>query len=199
MEDPATYTAFAGTRRVVSGALVEMLRATKQHMDRSRSSPAAGETLLIFNDRTGEQIDFDFRGSIEEVLVRAMPKPGPGRPKLGVVSREVSLLPRHWEWLEAQPSGASAALRRLVEHARKRESGEAEARRTIEAAGRVMTVMAGNRPGFEEALRALYARDLNRFERQISRWPRDVRGYLLERMRAALPADATSPPPVVLS
>ncbi|MFY0534142.1 DUF2239 family protein [Nannocystis pusilla] len=42
---------------------------------------------------------------------------GPGRPKLGVVSREVSLLPRHWEWLERQPSGSR---RRCADSSRRR-------------------------------------------------------------------------------
>jgi hypothetical protein len=47
---------------------------------------------LIFHDQTGKQVDFDLRGSIREVLERVAPKPvrtGPGRPRLGVTSREV--------------------------------------------------------------------------------------------------------------
>src|SRR5688572_3936733 len=116
-EDQRTYTAFAGMKRIAEGDLTTMLRATKEHVDRRGE-----EGLLIFVDQTGEQVDFDFRGAAEDVLRRAEPSPpraGPGRPKLGVVSREVTLLPRHWEWLEQQPNGISAALRRLVDEARK--------------------------------------------------------------------------------
>ena len=96
------------------------------------------ETLLIFEDQTGRQVDFDLRGSIQEILDRITPKPartGPGRPRLGVTSREISLLPRHWEWLETQPNGTSATLRRLVEEARKRDAGESLSRAAIDAKG----------------------------------------------------------------
>ncbi len=189
MDDFDTYTAFVGDRRIASGSLSNLLQTAKAHVERI-SEEKTGENLLIFHDQTGKQTDFDFRGSIQDVLDRALPKPariGPGRPRLGVVSREVSLLPRHWAWLEAQPSGASAALRRLVDDARKRDSGESAARQRIEAAGRVMTVMAGNQPGFEEAYRALYARDFDRLQRQISGWPLDLCVYLTERVAILVP------------
>ncbi|NVL67960.1 DUF2239 family protein, partial [Escherichia coli] len=118
----------------------------------------------------------------EEVLARAAPEPprvGPGRPKLGVVSREVSLLPRHWEWLEIQPNGISAALRRLVEEARKRDPEGDRARLAIEAASRFMSAMAGDLPNFEEASRALFAKDDERFVSLIAEWPADVRNHLV--------------------
>jgi hypothetical protein len=117
-------------------------------------------------------------------LARALPgrsRSGPGRPKLGVVSREISLLPRHWDWLEEQPNGASAALRRLVDQARKREPGEQRARLAREAAGRFMSAMAGNFPGYEEASRALYAGNRSRFEELTLNWPRDIREYIWSR------------------
>src|SRR4051812_39438515 len=109
-EDP-TFTVFAGSQLLVSGAKSEVLKATKRHLD------ASGGAVLIFEDQTGRPVDFDFRGSIDDVLARAAdaPKGGPGRPRLGVVSREISLLPRHWDWLGAQPNGISAAIRRLVD------------------------------------------------------------------------------------
>jgi hypothetical protein len=100
-----------------------------------------------------------------------------------VISREVSLLPRHWEWLETQPNGASAALRRLVDDERKRDSGQSPSRAAIDAAGRVMTAIAGNLAGFEEAYRALYARDIARMEQCMKDWPQDVREYLLKEIR----------------
>ncbi len=81
--------------------------------------------MLVFEVETGRQVDFDLRGEIQDVLERAMQgqRRGPGRPKLGVTSREVTLLPRLWGWLETQPSGTSAALRRLVEQAMKVDAG----------------------------------------------------------------------------
>ena len=139
--------------------------------------PGAG--VLIFDDQTGREVDFDLRGSVDEVLARETPPaPGPGRPKLGVVSREVSLLPRHWEWLEQQPNGISAALRRIVEDASKRNPDEQRARRARDAASRVMTALAGDRPGFEEASRALFAGDLGRLRSLTRRWPIDLRRHL---------------------
>src|SRR4051812_25358055 len=121
-----TYAAFAGDALVARGDLGTMLRGAKRHLD------AHGDGgLLIFEDRTGKQVDFDFRGTADEVIARAAPPPakaGPGRPKLGVTAREVTLLPRQWEWLELQPQGISAALRRLVDEARRREPDEARSR-----------------------------------------------------------------------
>lgn len=181
MEPDRTYTVFDGTRILSSGPLREVLLALKAHADGGARGPA-----LIFDDRTGKQLDFDLRGTLDEVLARALPPPGPGRPKLGVVAREVTLLPRHWEWLEGQPSGASAALRRLVEEASKRDPGEQEARRAVEAASRVMTAIAGDLPGYEEASRALFARDAKRFEALVRAWPADVAKHLRRMVGGAL-------------
>src|SRR5690606_15164517 len=134
-----------GSRRLVRGSLDEVVRATKRHTDANPES-----SVLVFEDATARQVDFDFRGTEDEVLARVRadreptPKPGPGRPKLGVVSREVSLLPRHWEWLEAQPQGISAALRRLVDDARKAAPDAEKARQARAAASRFMWVMAGD-------------------------------------------------------
>ena len=176
MDSARTITAFAGTRRVATGPLPAVLRKVKPLVD-----SADGEPVLFFEDDTGRQVDFDFSGTTEEVVARATPVAapvGPGRPKLGVVSREVSLLERHWAWLEAQPQGISAALRRLVDEARKLDPEKESARRAIEATSRVMTALAGNRRGFEEASRALFARDQKRFEALIRRWPKDVSAHL---------------------
>ena len=156
-----------------------MLPAIKEQFDRDPST-----LVLTFEDQTGRQVDFDLRGSLAEVLARATPpKPrtGPGRPKLGVASREISLLPRHWEWLEQQPHGASAALRRLVDQARSQDPDTQQGRQTREAMGRFMTAMAGNLPGYEEASRALYAVDRAGFEKYILEWPQDLKAYLQSR------------------
>lgn len=182
--EPTTYSAFAGDRLVAAGPLEELLRRLKAHEAR------AGAPALVFEDATGRQVDFDLRGTADEVVARALPRPGPGRPRLGVVSREVSLLPEHWEWLEAQPSGISAALRRLVDAARRRAPHEERVRRAKEAANRLMTALAGDRPGYEEATRALFAGDGPRFAKLVQRWPKDVREHVLR-----LAAGAFSPEP----
>jgi hypothetical protein len=174
MDPDKTFTAFASDRIVAAGAMADLLRAVKRHLDRH---PDAG--VLIFDDQTGQQVDFDLRGRLDDVLARETPPaPGPGRPRLGVVSREVSLLPRHWEWLEQQPNGISAALRRIVDEASKRNPDAQRARRARDAASRVMTALAGDRPGFEEASRALFAGDHARLQSLTRRWPIDLRRHL---------------------
>ncbi|HMJ57068.1 MAG TPA: DUF2239 family protein [Polyangiaceae bacterium] len=182
MGDTPTYTAFVGTERIVRGTLPETLRKTKKKLD---ADPEL--RVLIFEDATGRQVDFDFRGSIEQVVARAAPKQaersGPGRPKLGVISREVSLLPRHWEWLERHPQGISAGIRRLVDEARKRAPDEEHALHARAAASRFMWVMAGDMPNFEEASRALFASHKMRFADLTRFWPADVREHLDELLR----------------
>jgi len=141
--------------------------------------------LLRFDDETGQQVDFDLRGTPEEVVARALPPPrtGPGRPRLGVVSREVPLLPRHWEWLEQRPQGISAALRRLVDEARKRSPGQQRACRTRDALGRVPWSVAGDLPDFEEATRALFSGRYGDLATLTRGWPPGVRGYVDRRLR----------------
>ena len=174
-------TAFEGTRCIAAGELAEVARAAKAAVDR-------GDQVLIFDDATSESIELDFRGTAEDVLRRLAPtggRPavvpeaprGPGRPKLGVVAREVTLLPRHWDWLNAQPGGASVALRKLVDEARREGEGQDRARKAQEAAYRFLTALAGNLPGFEEANRALFAGDRGRFEAETEGWPDDVRNH----------------------
>ena len=176
MEQQPTYTAFVGDTLVASGALETMLSGVKSNFDRNESA-----LFLIFEDQTGRQVDYDLRGTLDDVLARVLParsRSGPGRPRLGVVSREISLLPRHWDWLEQQPNGASAALRRLVEQARKRDSG---ARTATMALGRFLSAMAGNLPNCEEASRALYAGNRDVFADLIHDWPSDIRAYIERR------------------
>jgi hypothetical protein len=170
-----TYTAFAGQRRVAIGSLDALLSAVKRHLDDD------GQATLIFEDQTGRQVDFDFRGSIDDVLRRAgaPAKAGPGRPRLGVVSREVSLLPRQWEWLETHPNGISAALRRLVDDARHNETGIQRGRHIRDAAGKFMWALAGDLPDFEEATRALFARDDSQLGERMAGWPPDIRDHVL--------------------
>jgi hypothetical protein len=181
MPDPApNFTAFADERRVASGPLQTVAAAVRQALD----SGVAGE-ILIFGDADARQIEVDFRGSSAEVAQSAeralalqnAARRGPGRPKLGVVAREVTLLPRHWAWLAEQPGGASVALRKLVEEASRDKTGRDKRRRAQEAAYRFLSAMAGNRPHFEEAARALFAGDKQKFIDCAQAWPRDIADY----------------------
>ena len=166
-----TYTAFRRMRRLGTGTLAEVAGFLKD-------TPQGGE-FLVFNDATGWQVDLDPRG-VAEVPIGEPPPAEPrgrGRPRLGVVAKEVTLLPQHWDWLNSQPGGASVALRKLVEQARKTSGDRDRIRAAQEAAYRFMTALAGNLPGYEEATRALFAYDRRRFGELIAHWPEDVRDY----------------------
>src|ERR1700761_7507693 len=187
MEHPMTetFTAFEGERRLASGPLTQIALALK-----GATKPAASP-FLIFSDATGRAIDLDLRGSHDEVLARLPAAPaspddapsgeprGRGRPKLGVVAREITLLPRHWEWLNAQPGGASVALRKLVDEARRANGDRDRQRAARDAAYHFMSAMAGNLKDFEEASRALFADDRRRFGEIIAAWPVDIRDHIV--------------------
>jgi hypothetical protein len=187
METEVRYMVFAGNEALVTGDLRSILLQTKEYLDSGATLP-----VLIFEEQTGKQVDFSFQGTAEEIIERELPQKttGPGRPKLGVISREVSLLPRHWDWLEQQPNGISAALRKLVEDAKKRAPGKETGRLLREAAGRFMTALAGNLPNFEEAYRALYNKDQSKLTAMISGWPSDVRSYIERMVNEAEKAEA---------
>lgn len=195
MTTPASpYTAFLGHRRLAAGPLAEV--ALRAHEATQAAADDAG-ALLIFADEDGRQIDLDLHGDADAVLAKLpiidskrsheTPEPdpetvprGPGRPKLGVVAREVTLLPRHWDWLGQQPGGASVALRKLVETARKQGTEGDRARTAREAAYRFMSAIAGNLAGFEEATRALFAGDAAGFAAHTAAWPQDLRAHALQ-------------------
>jgi hypothetical protein len=196
----AGCTAFAGVRRIASGALPLVALQAKAVIDQGEAAP-----VLIFDDATGNLIEVDFRGGREDVLKRlptagahepAALEPaaarGPGRPRLGVVAREVTLLPRHWQWLASQPGGASVALRKLVDEARRANIGKDRIRQSQEAVYRFMSAMAGDAPGFEEAARALFAGDGERFARCVGAWAPDVRDYALRLTGAAFEAQPSA-------
>jgi hypothetical protein len=169
--------AFAGHRLLARGPAAEVVAAVKTATD-------AGETVLTFDAVSGGVVDLDLRGEIAAVLARLTPasgpeKRGPGRPKLGVTAREVTLLPRHWDWLAGQPGGASVALRKLVEGALKEAEGPDRARRAKEAAYRFMTAIAGDLPGYEAAVRRLFAGDWMAFDAAVEGWPEGVRDAVL--------------------
>lgn len=200
-------TAFAGTERVASGSPGDVAIAAKRLLDRGDDRP-----LVIFDDATGDALEVDFRGTVQDVALRyAVPTfaelaaraadsgdpdtgvtddgatsdapRSPGRPKLGVVGREVTLLPRHWDWLATQPGGASVTLRKLVDAARRLTEDVDRIRTARDTTFRFISTIAGDAPGFEEAVRALYAGDRERFETNTASWPTDVREHA--RMMAA--------------
>jgi uncharacterized protein len=202
-------TAFEGSRLLAAGPLIEVALAVKNASDRGGAAP-----ILVFDDTTGRAIDFDLRGTKADVVARlskvsaegaehakarrrsaptasdlpAGESRGRGRPKLGVVGREVTLLPRQWEWLAAQPGGASVVLRRLVDEAKRSAGTAPQMRASQEAAYHFMSAMAGNLPGFEEATRALFANDRRGFDQHVSTWPGDLRAHAA-RLAFGGPAD----------
>ncbi|MCC7376164.1 MAG: DUF2239 family protein [Verrucomicrobiales bacterium] len=212
------FTAFAGDQRLAAGVLADVAVAVAQSI---RREPEL--IHHVFENDTGSLEELDLRGSDREIRgrIKAATKSepddagsdenesvgresggaskgteaprGPGRPRLGVVAREVTLLPRHWDWLNDQPGGASVVLRRLVEEARKSGVERDRRRRSQEGAYRFMVVMAGHREGFEEATRALFAGDERRFKAQTKAWPQSIVEYSMELARDAFVPGETRP------
>lgn len=198
-QTPVHWVAFGGKKLIASGP-------PRQVAERLLAAVAGQPNLAlhVLDAESSEAVEVDLRGSAQAVLRRlpreteavpdvARSEPpadaarGPGRPKLGVVAREVTLLPRHWDWLTAQPGGASVALRKLVEQALRSTRESERARLATEAAYRFMHTMAGDEPGFEEASRALFANELDKCLAHIAAWPKDVRAHatrLVERIAA---------------
>ncbi len=191
------FTVFDGSRRVIAAPLCEVAFAVKA----LREKDTLG-SILVFEDGTGCQVDLDTRGSDAELRVRyprlipgaadLQESRGKGRPKLGVVAREVTLLPRHWEWLNAHPGGASVTLRRLVEEARHAEGGKERKRLAQERVYRFTSAMAGNEAGFEDAIRALYAANRAAFEAHSKSWPGDIRDYAWQLAGEAFPETSSA-------
>ncbi|MFZ2279353.1 MAG: DUF2239 family protein [Prosthecobacter sp.] len=193
-----SFTTFDGHRRIAEGALRTNALALKNALESGSPGP-----ILIFDNATGRTVEVDTRGTDEEVCARltalfpsyeqpaaeapalepATPR-GRGRPKLGVVPREITLLPRHWDWLDTQPGGASVALRKLVEEARRQRSEKDQARKALERAYQFMVTLGGDLPGFEEASRALFANDVMKLKTLLATWPRDVGDHVLRLAQA---------------
>lgn len=185
--DGQTFTAFTGHRQIAHGTIEDVAAALPS--DRQGA-------ILVLDDATGQPVELDLRSGAEQAVAefrqRTAPaeappghRPGRGRPRLGVVAREVTLLPRHWDWLAKQPGGASAAIRRLVEDARRSGATEDEARVRREALYRAMSALAGDVPRFEDASRALFAHDDAAFDQIIAAWPADLAAYLTRLAKAA--------------
>ena len=189
-------SAFSGGRLIAAGPLRHVALAAWQARHADPDLP-----VLVFEDASQQLVEIDLSGSMADLVQRLAAAPDTGvpdpavadaaeaqgaeppgkrprgRPRLGVVAREVTLLPRHWQWLNAQPGGASVALRKLVEAARRDAGGEDQRRHAQEATYRFIQAVAGDAPGFEEAARALFAGDLPRFEDVVAAWPPDIRDH----------------------
>jgi uncharacterized protein len=195
-----SFIAFAGQQCIANGGLALVVQAVKIWLDRG------GEpSVLIFDAVSSAQAEVDFRGSMQDILQRlpvtdttpanvvaqALQDDAArsvGRPKLGVVAREVTLLPRHWDWLASQPGGASVALRKLVEQASRDNAQHDQQRKNLDAVYQFMFALAGDEPGFEEASRALFAHNSQLFLALITSWPIDVRTHLTQLVATAFPA-----------
>ncbi len=208
METPALapFTLFVGHTKIASGRLDQLALSAKRAIESNTDG-----AVLIFDNQSGRNIDIDIRGTDKQVLARLQPptsstapetetsddaepgneQRGRGRPKLGVVPREVTLLPRHWEWLAAQPGGASVVLRKLVEQAKKAGSESSMIKQAQERAYHFLQAIAGDMPGFEEATRALFKNDRQSFENLISTWPGDIKDHA---MHLAFPIPVESTP-----
>ncbi len=172
------YTAFEEFKKIANGSLEDVILAVKSRMKENKN---AG--ILIFSDLTGKQMDFDFSGSEKDVLNRIKiysqleksQNLGAGRPKLGVLPREISLLPNHWEWLNNQQGGASATIRQLIDDKIKLEASE-KLRIKIcqEKTYKFLSAIAGDLPHFEEVIRYLYRADQKKFNDLVSAWPKDI-------------------------
>ncbi len=181
-------TAFLGHRRVACGPYGEVAQALQ-------AADLSAGGLLVFDDASGALVDFPWPPGYVPAQPVGTSADGPeltasagvGRPRLGVVAREVTLLPRHWDWLAQQRGGASAALRRLVDEARRSQGDQDVQRLTKERAYRFMSAIGGGLPGFEEASRALFANDGAAFAGRTAHWPADVRAHLAWLARDAFP------------
>jgi uncharacterized protein len=190
-------TAFAGTLRIASGALIDVALAIRS------VAPEMQTQVITFDDSSGVVIELDLRGSTAEVITRLTERGdleelvdatrsgggdasrrSRGRPKLGVIAREVTLLPRHWEWLSRQPGGASQVLRRLVDEARRKDAGQTDRKAAHERTYRFLAAIAGDLPGYEEAIRALFADLEDAFAERMAAWPADVRDHALVLARS---------------
>lgn len=194
--------AFEGDKRIAAGSLFDVAMAV-----RKRVSKATHENIHVFDHATSKLLHLDLSGAEKDIRARYANAPasvvsapeepvsdaprGPGRPKLGVVAREVTLLPRHWDWLNAQPGGASVALRKLVEEARKTRGQSDTLRARQEAAYRFLSAIAGDWRNYEEANRALFAGDAVRFRDLTESWPADVRDHARHLASAAFSSRKT--------
>jgi hypothetical protein len=182
------YTAFIGTSRVAEGPLEDVIRSVKTR--------PAYEQVLLLETTTCQRKDLDWRGSVESVVAQLVPVPPDGvseptpakrgRPRLGVISKEITLLPRHWDWLASQSGGASATLRRLIDQARKNIDPEQQIKQQQARIFKFITIFAEQLPDFEEATRALYRKDSAQLDHSMRHWPSDIQDFVREHFHQVL-------------
>ena len=195
MSDTTCCIAFAGTDLIAMGAPGDVARAVHARVSEPDHAP-----ICVLDAATSAPVDFVMHGTADEVAAmadeqmaaraEAAGKATRGRPRLGVVAREVTLLPRHWDWLSAQPGGASVTLRKLVDAARKQNGANDRVRRTQDVTYRFLHAVAGDVAGYEEVSRALYAWDLARLDTLLAGWPTDVVAHV-RRLLAGAEDDAS--------
>lgn len=186
MSQAQTLFAFDGARRIAAGSRAEVACKVSTYLQANPNNQP-----FIFDGVNGKQIDLDLSGEPDAVRARyaepaetASTKAGKGRPKLGVVAKEVTLLPRHWDWLATQPGGASVTLRKLIEQASKDPASPQQQQARITAAYNFMYAVAGNLPGFEEVSRLLFAGDLEAVAAAVAGWPGDIGEQILVLAKA---------------
>ncbi|WP_444930084.1 DUF2239 family protein [Microbulbifer sp. SSSA002] len=177
----ADYIAINQQQIIARGTLETVIRQVKE----MNTDPEP----IVFEAESCKRIELDWHSDTQVLLAElaantAARKSKRGRPKLGVTSGEVTLLPRHWEWLRQQPGGASVTLRKLVEQAQKQLSPEERISGKQQALDKFMLLVAGDTPGFEEASRALYRNSLISFEKAIHSWPDDLKKLVLNKFKA---------------
>ncbi|MFS1523483.1 DUF2239 family protein [Microbulbifer sp. 2304DJ12-6] len=174
------------TDYIVIDQLRIIARGTLEAIAHQVKDMGAAHEPIVFESESCKRVEVDWHGDIEAVLARLttdtqIPKTKRGRPKLGVIPKEVTLLPRHWEWLGQQPGGASVTLRKLVQQAQKQVSPEERITTKQQQLDGLMLLVAGDTPGFEEASRALYRNSKISFEKAIHSWPDDLKQVLLNK------------------
>lgn len=191
-----TFTVFAGETRLAGGNPADVARAIKAVLQ-------GGERriLRVFRDHDAMPATFDATLDVDAISNALLEtrggsgRRGQGRPRLGVFAREVTLLPRHWAWLSAQPGGASVTLRKLVDAASHAPFADREERPEAAGLDRFVTAMASMLPWNKEALRAFMLGEEERFVAISENWPADLRDYArqLAGVTVAPPARAYQP------
>lgn len=183
----ARFVAFQAGQRIGEGTQAQL----EALLNASAAPPDVAPPVLIFDAETGEQIELPRAPT----PTPAAPAPRPGRPRLGVVAREVTLLPHDWAWLDAQPGGASVTLRKLVLGARRLSESANRKHVARVACYRFISAIAGNETGYEEALRALFRDEPDAFARHVASWPADVRTHALGLAQRAFDEPGATPVP----
>tara|TARA_B100001013_G_scaffold338302_1_gene259147 strand:+ start:260 stop:835 length:576 start_codon:yes stop_codon:yes gene_type:complete len=178
----STYIAIHNKSLIAQGELPAVIREAQ------RQFPEAEPCLYKLDN--GKRVDIDWRGDAEEVIKRlpaalVPPAEKRGRPKLGVISKEVTLLPEHWEWLSVQRGGASTTLRRLIDSAMSSMTPAQERRIKQDQLYSMMRVFE-DEAGFEAASRALYRLDEAAFSQAIGNWPEALQAIYQDKFHRLL-------------